>query len=752
MGGGAAPRLWRWGGALLPAAALWGLSTHFGTWTGAATAAGATVGHLAVLLAALVAGRAWRDPLGLGRRGRWLLAGLLVTVMASCWASPAGRAGWTVVALLPAWLLVPAAVARLWGGRPRTYIAGPAAVAGVVGSVAATALAGMYFIGDPRASAPLGHHNLLAVWLLALLPLAALSWRGSDRGQLPTTAHRKWGDLGLRALSAVSVGLGLAALVATRSLSGALGLAAMVVVALGLRRSLRRAGDHSFPSQARTRRPRLGWRGALLAGLLLAPLLLSLPRLASMVRGVDLSLAARQTYWLAGAEGFAQRPALGWGPGSTPWTLGEWLRPVPGINPPQEMVGDLHSLPLALLYELGATGLALTLAIVGLFLWRCRRRLRRAPDPGLVAAGIVGLVGAGVATLAVAPLAVPAVVLALAVATGAALAGGQARGEVSEVEPDLAGSTVAPVGRVGSPAWPVWLWVLAAGMLLGRLDLAHHHYDRSLESLDESARPAARTASLREAVRWDPAFPLYRTHLARARWESTGGLHGGESASSGSRADIDAVTDALTAAEDAVAVAALWLVAGDLAWQAGEPWSGIVLERACRLDPLGAPAPFLLALEAWDAGGQAAAAVSAARAFLAEPRLVAAVAFDERPGLLPAAMREVLAWSGASEGWRVGLVEQVGAWGAAPRGGLERAVEPGEFARLRLTTGSGPAESLALHVFRRSTRPLQLAAIAVHRERAKAITVPAASTLPETFAAAFDERGCEPPTSVFDTR
>ena len=153
-------------------------SGSFASGAGAAAAAG---GHCALLLAALAAGGAWRDPLRLGSAGRLLPAALWITLAASAWASPTPRAGRVAVALLPAFLLLPAAVERWWrdaAARRR----GLRAVSAVVGAVAGWSLLHLALSRAPRAAMPLGHHNLLAGWLVAVLPLAVLPWR--DGGPL----------------------------------------------------------------------------------------------------------------------------------------------------------------------------------------------------------------------------------------------------------------------------------------------------------------------------------------------------------------------------------------------------------------------------------------------------------------------------------------------------------------------------------------------------------------------------------------
>ena len=500
--------------ALAPSVALAVVGGWAGTFEGGAAASGAATLHAVLLIAALAVAGSWRDPLLLGRRGRFLPAALWVLVAASCWASPVSRAGWVAVATLPAWLLLPAAVARAWGGLRRRRL-GLAAVAAVVLAVSLVALGGLLWRGDARAAAPLGHHNLLAVWLLAVLPLAVLPWR---RGGWP------------RLLAAAAGAAGLAALLASRSLSGAAGLVAVAVLA-ALAALTRRDG-------ANRRRAAALALVALLAAV--AVVGDSAPRLLRLASGHDPSLAARRTYWAAGLAALPERPFVGHGPGSTPWTVADWLRPVPGVNPPGEVVGDLHSLPLQLLFELGGTGVLLAAAMVLLFAWRRLVARPGAEDPALVAAGLLGLAGAAVACLSVAPLAVPAVPLALALAAGAALAGEGGTEGAGVAGGDTALAALSRRALPSAGMLPMVVYVLVAGPILGRLDLAHWHYDRSIVAGSISSGsiggggstaggPAAR--ELAAAVRLDPAFPLYRTHLARL--SAGDGADGGRSRGGG---------------------------------------------------------------------------------------------------------------------------------------------------------------------------------------------------------------------------
>jgi len=548
----------------------------------------------------------------------------------------------------------------------------------VVAAAAAWALVGRYALGDARAAAPLGHHNLLAVWLLVLLPVALLPLR--ERG-------------GPRLLAAAAGVLGLAALAASGSLSAVLGALAMALCAvLAALLSARRRATGAVAA------------AALAAAVLL--LLVAVPRAGSLLAGTDSSLAARRTYWAAALDGAGERPALGWGPGSVAWTLGEWLRPVPGVNPPGEVVGDLHSLPLQLLYELGASGLVLSLAVLALFVWRRLAAAPGAEDRALTAAGLLGLAGAAAACLSVAPLGVPAVALAVAVAAGAALAG------------EGTGAADAAPRRRGAAAAVVLYAALAAALLL-RLDAAHLRYDRS------RGAGASALGELTSAVRLDPAFPLYRAHLARLAAAAARRDDGGARAAAAAAAG-----EALAAAEAAPGVAALWLSAGDLALSAGEDWAPLALQRACRLDPLSAAAPFLLAVADPAAPG---AAVAAARALAAEPRLAAATFFEGREELLGEAVALAAAWPGLAPGWGAELSRAVHGWDPAVAG---------DVVELRFASDRSPRTALSLFAFGRRPRPLDLAAVPLRRELARQVDLPAATTLRATAPDALGERGC----------
>ncbi len=432
----------------------------FGLWCGTfeqgATFPGWTVACAAVLGILLWAGTDWKDPLRLGAAGRFLPPALWVAVAASGWASPVGRAGKVGVLLLPAFLLLPGAVARCWGGEADRR-QGLRAVSAVVAAVSLWALIDAGVRG-PRAAMPLGHHNLLATWLVVLLPLA----------MVPARERVGWRILGWSAGA-----LGAVAVLASRSLLGTTALVAEAGLALAVSGSARR------------RR----WVVASLGLVALAGIAVQVPRLSRISAGEDLSTRARAVYYEAAWEGLRERPVLGWGPGSTAWTAAAFLDPVPGVTPAREVVGELHSLPLHIAYETGVTGLLLALSMVVLFFWRRLGDLRRSPDPLPIAAGLIGLAGAGVAFLGSGALSVTALPVALAVAAGATLQ------------------------QPARSSMPTRVYAVVAGLVLLPIGLALWHYDRALEASVARRWDRVRM-ELTRAVQLDPAFPLYRMRLA----------------------------------------------------------------------------------------------------------------------------------------------------------------------------------------------------------------------------------------------
>jgi hypothetical protein len=448
----------------------------FGAWCGTfawgPTSPASITAALSLLGALLWIAPSWRDPLRLGGSGRLLPPALWIAVAASAWASPVPRAGWMAVLLLPAFFVLPAAVERCWR-REEERRRGLRALALAVIGVSLWALIDWAFLGSPRPAMPLGHHNLLAAWLVIVLPLAAL----------PAREPGPWRWAGLAA-----GGLAVGTILASRSLSGCAALAGVALLA--------------FAARAGWERRRRLWGALLAAALLLAAT--QLPRALRIARGNDPSARARGAYLLAGVHGFTARPILGWGPGAAPWTAAAFLDPVPGVNPWGESVGDLHSLSVQLAYELGITGFLLVGGIAILFLARRIAEREEGRDPALLLGGILGLAGGAVASLGTGAIAVTALPLAAATAAGAA----------------LAGSGRGPARRGSS--WPVRVYTVAVLLALGPLELARWHYDRATTGKNPEAE-------LTTAMRLDPGFPLYPVRLALLRLgDPAGGASAGK--------------------------------------------------------------------------------------------------------------------------------------------------------------------------------------------------------------------------------
>ncbi|HYX24110.1 MAG TPA: O-antigen ligase family protein, partial [Thermoanaerobaculia bacterium] len=644
----------------------------FGAWagtfaSGAAAPAGA-VAAVALLGTLFWIGAPWRDPLRLGSAGRLLPAALWIAVAASAWASPVPRAGRVAVLLLPAFLGLPAAMARCWR-READRRRGLRALALAVAGVALWSLLDWWLLGSPRPAMPLGHHNLLAAWLVILLPLAVL----------PAREPGPWRLAGLAA-----GGLALLAILASRSLAGFAALALEAVVGFGMRG----AGGGSGGGERQRR-----WWAVLLALALLVALV-QLPRVAGIVAGKDPSARARAAYWEAGWRGFTARPLLGWGPGSAAWTAAAFLAPVPGVNPWGEAVGELHSLPVQLGYELGLTGLLLALAVPVLFFARRAAERQEGRDPTLLAAGLLGLGGGAVAALGSGALAVTALPVAAAVAAGAALAG-SGRGKA----------------RPESP-WPVRLYAVTALLALAPLELARWRYDRAVAA-DVAGQSARADAELAEAVRLDQDFPLYPVRLALLRSRRPAG--GNDAALTAETAET-----AELARRGAVAgrgVPSLWLVAGVLGYSAHLPWAGAALERACRLDPLDPFPPFYQMLA--EPGG-AQAPFHGAQALLAEPRLAAAVFWQRHPELLGPTLEAVRGWPGVDAGWKQAL------FAALP----SPAARQGPTVRLSLSIDTGQDVPVSLALFRRRPWKAEWDLVQLHAALLGRLGLPPAAAAP----------------------
>lgn len=651
--------------ALLPAALLALFAFACGGFASAAGWPAGPVGAALLLALGAVGTREASDPLRLGR-ARGLVPALWLAVALSVALSPVPRAGWTALALLPALLMLPAVVGRGLADPARRRGA-LAAWSVVVTAVGAIGLHGVLFIGDPRAARPLGHHNLLAAFLVVTLPVALLGLR--ERG-------------GPRVAAAAAGLAGLGALAATRSLGG---LAAATVVAL-------------------LAAPRLGRARHLVAGAALLAIAALVPRGAAILTGADGSGAVRRGYAAAALAGWWQRPVTGHGAGSTPWRLAEWMRPVPGVHPPGELVGETHSLPLALLFELGALGAALACAVAVAFVLRRWRDRAGAADPGLLDAGLLGVAGGLVASLSDAWLAVPALPVALAASAGAALAGA---GRPAVASPRSVRALALGVLVVGAAA-------------LVRPALAWRAWESARTAPDwrETGRRLA------HAVRLDPSFPLYR-----ARWAWTADRPAAERAAA-----------ALEAARAAGGVAPLWVRAGSTAFEAGDSAGArAALERAMALDPLAPTAPFLLHVAS---GG--AQIECAARAMLSEPRLAAATAWRGFPRQRERAFELVRGWPGIDAGWRRAFHQRALAIGTIPFAGDE--------VDLAVEVDRTSALAMSLHLFRRSPLRGEVSRIRLDSGMARELRLPSAATLATSSAAAFPRESCAPEGVVWPER
>ncbi|HEV2847058.1 MAG TPA: O-antigen ligase family protein [Thermoanaerobaculia bacterium] len=634
----------------------------FGAWCGTfawgATWQGSGGAALSLLAVLAWAGSPWRDPLRLGGTGRLLPAALWIAVAASAWASPVPRAGWQAVVLLPAFLALPGTVNRCWR-READRRAGLRMLALVVAGVSLWALADWLFLDSPRAAMPLGHHNLLAAWMALLLPVASL----------PSREAGPWRFAGFAAAALATI-----AVLASRSLAGYAALALEVLLLV--------------VSRSRAGRRRV-W--VILLALALVFAIVQLPRAWRIVSGQDPSSQARGAYLEAGLEGFRARAPLGWGPGAAPWTAAAFLDPIPTVNPWGEAVGELHSLPVQLGYELGVTGLLLALGLVILFFSRRIAERQEGRDPALLTGGLLGLAGGAVASLGSGAVAVTALPLAAAVAAGAALAGG-GRGK----------------SRPDSPA-PLRIYAVAALIALLPASVAHWHYDRAVAG-EAAGRSAEAEAHLAEAIQADPSFPLYPMRLALLRDRRPG-----------ERAGASGL--ALDAAEGGRGVPSLWLVAGILGVLAERPWAADALDRACALDPL-APLPPFYRLLADRTSAEAPR--YGAHALLADPRLAAARFWEANPALYARTLEAVRAWPEVDAGWKEALL-------AAPPPTGRR----GPFERLTLGIDTDPRQSLSLPVFRRRPWPVHWGLLQVRQDALVALPPAAASpgTAPDAFRA-----------------
>lgn len=727
----------RWGeplAALVVPLALAAMVLGAGTFHHGVKAVSLFSGALLLLVCAWAGRGAFIDPLALGTvRARWwpaLLPAFWLSIAVSWLASPVSRAGEAIVVFLLPAVWAAAGVGRLVGRAAGTRVAlAGCTVVGVAVSVWGLILQPLHEQG--RAAMPIGHHNQLALVLVALLPAAALgAWRllGPDRPRLRWSA------------AVLVVAVLVWTLAATGSFSGLLALLVQVAAV---------AAWLLWRSRGRRWVARIAACAALLAALALAVTWsgsrLDVPgplqRLGSVLRLEDPSLLSRRTYAAAAFDGFAERPILGWGPGATSWTLARHWRPAPGVHPPGEVVTDAHSLVAQAPYELGIAGSFLLLLLAVRYGWlrlgELVRALReptdaaraaeasnasesvevalhgpdaepgqRVRDPELLATALLGLLGAGVCLGFGVFAVVTAVPAALILNLGLVAA---ARGSASA--PTFVAGRWLPRARIVVVCW------LGVGLVWSfERAWAARSYERAATAVQVGTAqadaaavggggadlPPEAPAGLSRAVALDPAFPLYRARL-----------------------------DPWSAARSADGLAPLWLQAG-VDGDIDAKRRREALERACDLDPLSALAPFeLMRLEREQgvAATDPRVAARAARAIVAEPLLLAAVAFEGDPDLRAEVHRRVQAWPGLPEGWLAAFEElwfQLD-WSNGYEG------PPPDV--LSVDADSRPAVSFSLFAFRRVPWPHSIGAVALRSHRLDAIAaheLPAATRLPQT--------------------
>jgi hypothetical protein len=585
-----------------------------------------------------------------------VLAQLVAELAHHLAARGAGQVRHSSKLLLPALLLVPAAVGRLVRDAPSRRLA-VAAWGAAVSGVAVWSLADTVWRGAVRAAAPLGSPEILAAVLAVALPVAAVGWR--ERG-----AHR--------AVAAVAVVLGVGALAATRTLVGLLALGAAAWVAS------RRAG------RARE----------LLLGVALLALGLAVPRLAATVSGDDAAATVRADEARAAWSGARERPLLGWGPGTAPWTMSGFVAVRPGPAAAEAASGGPAWSPVALAFELGLPPLALWLAVAVAFA-RARRR-GPAVDPPLAVAAAAALAAAVVALATGASPALPAFSVTALLVAGFA----------------LAGESDAPPAARRWQGIAVAAYVVAAAALLTPAVRAHRAYEAALHAGD----PEVRSEALDRAVRLDPLFPLYR---ARAAW-------GDDAAAGGEVGDWRELGAAAAAAQG---VPSLWLRAAAVAHAAGEDGPARqAAARAMAFDRLSGAAPFLIHRSL------PRDIDCAARSLLAEPKLAAATAWRGRERERLRVLARVAIWKGIDERWRQEFVRQA------------RAAAPGDGPTVELVTQIDAAAATAIspRLFRRSPWTAAVARFELDRDAARRIRVPRASDLVSSAASAFPARRCAP--------
>ena len=225
--------------------------------------------------------------------------------------------------------------------------------------------------GTIRIYGPLGNPNLLAGYLLPLVPLACI-------------AVLRWRRLSYRLLAAVTALLAGIAILFTYSRGGWLGLLAGLALA-GMLLLLR--GTAHWPPLWRRLLP----LGSLLIGSIVLALAITQldpirTRALSLLAGRgDSSNNFRINVWLGAIEMVQDRPWLGIGPGNAAFNSVYPLYQQPKFN-----ALSAYSVPLEILVETGVPGL---LACLGLLRGSLQRGLRIHGQQGLIAIGSLAAIG-----------------------------------------------------------------------------------------------------------------------------------------------------------------------------------------------------------------------------------------------------------------------------------------------------------------------------------------------------------------------
>lgn len=262
------------------------------------------------------------------------------------------------------------------------------------------------------------------------------------------------------------------------------------------------------------------WHGAILAGLLLIPLLAS-PRLRESVQrmGQEGSLAALDPYrWEMAQVGIAvgnTRPLTGTGAGAL-----SLVSPASQVSENYPVVYQVHSTPLQLYAETGLVGVlgCLLLGWGVVLTWRRTGGWRRSRlgDEGQILrdASVVAIVSYAILALTDYQLDVPAIVLAAAVPVGVLFGLGGKRKTNSPEK--LAGSSA---GNARPPRWQLAVAVVAGLLLVplfwfnGKGFFARRDLHNATASLKAGDLGDFETR-LQDAIAWATRDPFYLNQMA----------------------------------------------------------------------------------------------------------------------------------------------------------------------------------------------------------------------------------------------